>query len=78
MKLESDPGISLVLTMIAIKQKAKATDCSDHCTITLITHRTEIVARIGGRRIKGKLRMFVEKISVDLEEKKELGMQLRC
>ena len=28
--------------------------------------------------LKGKLRMYMEKISLDLEEEKELGMQLGC
>ena len=28
--------------------------------------------------LKGKLRMYSEKISLDLEEEKELGMQLGC
>ena len=27
-------------------------------------------------RLKGKFRMYLEKISLDLEEEKELGMQL--
>jgi hypothetical protein len=28
--------------------------------------------------LRGKLRMYLEKISLDLEEEKELGMQLEC
>ena len=28
--------------------------------------------------LKGKLRMYLEKISVDLDEERKLGMQLEC
>jgi hypothetical protein len=37
-----------------------------------------IVARILKRRIERSLRMRLEEISLDLEEEKELGVQLGC
>ena len=64
--------------MIALKKKPQATKCSDHRTISLIAHTVKIVAKILRRRIEKKLRMYSEKISLDLEEEKELGMQLGC
>jgi len=64
--------------MIALKKKPQATNCSDHHTISLIAHTAKIVAKILRRRIEKKLRMYSEKISLDLEEEKELGMQLGC
>ena len=66
------------VTIIALKKKPQATKCSDHCTISLIAHTAKIVAKILERRIEKKLRMYSEKISSDLEEEKELGMQLGC
>jgi hypothetical protein len=48
------------------------------CTISLITHTAKIVAKILKEGLKEKLRMYLEKISLDLEEEKELGMQLGC
>jgi hypothetical protein len=43
-----------------------------------IAHTAKIVARILIRKIERKLRMYLEKISLDLEEEKELGMPLGC
>ena len=63
------------VTMIALKKKTKATKCSDSRTISFIAHTAKIIAKILRRRLKGKLRMCLEKISLDLEEEKELGMQ---
>jgi hypothetical protein len=40
--------------MIAIKEKSKATKCSDHRTISIIEHTAKIVARILRRRIETK------------------------
>jgi hypothetical protein len=42
------------VTMIALKKKPKATKCSDHCTISLIAHTANLVARILRRRIERK------------------------
>ena len=64
------------VTMIVLKKKPQATKCSNYCTISLIAHTAEVVARIFRRRIESKLRMYLENISLDLEEKKELKMQL--
>ena len=66
------------VTMIALKKKPQATKCSDHCTFSLITHAAKMVAKYLEEGLKRKLRMYSEKISLDLEEEKELGMQLGC
>ena len=60
------------VTMIVLKKKTQATKCSDHRTISLIAHTAKILRR----RTERKMRMYLEKISLDLEEEKELGMQL--
>jgi len=62
------------VTMIALKKKPQATKCSDHRTISLITHTAKIVAKILKGGLKRKLRMYSAKISLDLEEEKKLGM----
>ena len=62
------------VTMIALKKKPRATKCSDHRTVSLIAHTAKTLRR----RIEKKLRMFSKKISLNLEEEKELGMQLGC
>ena len=62
------------VTMIVLKKKTKATKCSDYRTISLIAHTAKIIAKILIRRIERKLRMCLEKISLDLEEEKELGI----
>jgi len=65
------------VTMIDFKKKPQATKCSDHRTISLIAHTAKMVARkVTG--LKRKLRMYSEKISLDLKEEKEIGMQLGC
>jgi hypothetical protein len=46
------PKDFIEVTMIALKKKPKATKCSNHHTISLITHTTRIVARILRRRIE--------------------------
>jgi len=53
------------------------TKCSDHCTISLIAHTAQIVAKMLRRMIEKKLRMYSE-INLDLEEGKEPEMQLGC
>jgi hypothetical protein len=65
------------VTMIALK-KPQATKCRDHRTISLIAHTAKILAKDLEEGLKRKLRVYSEKISLDLEEEKELGMQLRC
>ena len=64
--------------MIALKKKPQVTKFSDHRTVSLIAHTAKIVAKILRRRIQRKLRMYSKKISMDLEEEKEQGMQLGC
>jgi len=64
------------VTMIALKKKTHATKCSDHRTISLIAHTAKIIVKILRRRTERKLRLYLEKISLDLEEEKERGMQL--
>ena len=59
------------VTMIVLK-KTQATKGSDHRTISLIAHTAKILRR----RTERKMGMYLEKISLDLEEEKELGMQL--
>jgi hypothetical protein len=71
------PRDFIEVIMIALK-KPEATKCSDHRTISLITQTAKVVARILRKRFKEKLIMYLEKISLDLEEKKELRTQMRC
>ena len=66
------------VTMVTLKNEPQATKCSDHRTISLITHTAKMVAKILEEGLKGKLRMYSEKISLNLEEEKELGKQLGC
>ena len=63
------------VTMIALKKKTKATKCSDYRTISLTAHTAKLIAKILGEGLKRKLRMCLEKINLDLEQEKELGMQ---
>jgi len=77
-------------TMIVLQKKPQATKCSGHRTVSLNAHTAKIVAKIlrrriqkkigdvFGERLKRKLRTYSEKISLDLEKEKELGMQLGC
>jgi len=44
----------------------------------LITHTAKRVARILRTVLKGNSRMYLEKISLDLQKGKEFGMQLEC
>jgi hypothetical protein len=41
--------------MTALKKKPQATKCSDHRTISLLTHTAKTVAKIFRRRIEGKI-----------------------
>jgi len=43
------------VTMIALKKKSQATKCSDHRTISPITHTAKIIAKILRRRIERKI-----------------------
>ena len=72
------PKHFIEFTMIALEIKSKATKCRDHHTISFIAHTAMIVARVLQKGFKGKFRMYLEKISLDFEEEKELGMKLGC
>jgi len=63
--------------IIAI-MKPTATKCSHHHTITLIAHTTKIVARILRRGFERKIEDVLGEAQLDLEEEKEVEMQLRC
>jgi hypothetical protein len=65
------------VTVIALKKKPQATKCNGHRTISIIAHTAKVVAKIL-RRTERKFIMYSEKISLDLEEEKELEMQLGC
>ena len=54
-----------------IKEKSKVTKYTDHRTLNFDANTAKNVARIFRRRIGRKLRIHVEKISLDLEEQKE-------
>jgi hypothetical protein len=43
------------VTMVALNKKPKATKCSDHHTVSLITHTAKIVVRILRGRIERKI-----------------------
>ena len=73
MKLESGPRLHGSYNN-CLKEEPQATKCSDHRTICLIAHTQQRYLEEGLNR---KLRMYSE-ISLDLEEEKELGMQLGC
>jgi len=64
------------VTMIALKKKTKVTKCSDYRIINLIAHTAKIIAKILRGGLKRKLKVCLKKSSLDLEEGKELGMQL--
>ena len=46
---------STEVTMIAVKKKPKSTKCSDHHTISLITHTAKMAVRILRRRVGMKI-----------------------
>jgi len=43
------------VTMIALKKKTQATKCSDHRTISRISHTAKVIAKILRRRIERKI-----------------------
>jgi hypothetical protein len=58
--------------------KPKATNCSNHRTISPVTHTTEPLTRTLKRRTESKIVKYLKKITLDLEEEKELEMQMEC
>jgi hypothetical protein len=63
--------------MIAVKKKPKSTKCSDHHTISLITHTAKMAGRILRRRVAMKIEVALGEDQFRLEEKKQL-VQLGC
>ena len=49
------PKDFMEVTMIALKKKPQATQCSNHRTISLIAHTAKIIAKILRRRIERKI-----------------------
>jgi hypothetical protein len=65
--------------MTVLKKEPEASKRGNHGTIRLATYAAKIIMRIFiSRRLKRKLRTYLEKISLYLEEKEELEMQLGC
>jgi hypothetical protein len=61
------------VTVIVLK-KPQATKCSYHSTVSLIAHTAKILRR----RIERKIEDVLGEDSLDIQEEKELGMQLEC
>jgi hypothetical protein len=53
-----------------------ATHCSHHHTISLITHTATLAAKILRRRFERKIEGLLGEDQLDLEEEKEVEMQL--
>jgi hypothetical protein len=66
------------VTTTALKKKPKATKCCDHRTISLIAQTAKTAASILRSRIERKLSKYVEKISLNIEQEKELWNPLGC
>ena len=49
------------VTMIALPKKNQAKKCSDHRTISLISHTGKIVPRITSKRLESKIEEVIEK-----------------
>src|SRR6188508_3653606 len=47
--------------MILIPKKAKAVDCADYRTISLISHASKILLKILTKRLDGKTEMLISK-----------------
>jgi hypothetical protein len=63
--------------MTALNKKQKATKCCDHRTMRLIAHPERQERGYFDEELKRNLRMYSEKISLDLEEGEKLGIQLQ-
>jgi hypothetical protein len=64
------------VTVNVSNKKPKATACSDHTTISLITHTAKIVAIILRRRIERKIEDVLREDK--FQRKRKLGMLLGC
>jgi hypothetical protein len=60
---------------LRLKKRIQATKHSDHRTTNLIVHIAKIIEKILRRRIGRKIEDGLQKITLGLEEEKELGMQ---
>ena len=60
--------------MNALKKKTQTTKCSDHHTISLISHTAKKISKILRRRIEKKIEDVLGEDHLDLEEEKELGI----
>jgi hypothetical protein len=72
------PRDFIEVTIIALKKKPNATKCIDHSTVSLIAHTAKIIEGYLEEEFKGKSRAYFEKMSLNLEIEKELGVQLGC
>jgi hypothetical protein len=66
------------VTVIALKEKIKATKCSDHGTISVITYTAKIVVKIRRRRIETKMEVVFVEAHRGFRGVKERGMQMGC
>jgi hypothetical protein len=61
------------------KDFTEVSDClKEEATSYKMQRPSHIQQRYLEEGLKGKLRMYLEKISLDLEEEKEVGMQSEC
>ena len=63
------PKDFLDVSMIALPNKNQAKKCSDHKTLSLISHTGKIVALFLSTRLKSKVEEIIEKISVWFRER---------
>jgi hypothetical protein len=61
------------VTMIALKEKPKATKCSDHRTIGLIAHTAKIIAKTLSRKIERKIEAALGEDQFGFRRGKETG-----
>jgi len=56
-----------------LKKEIIATKCSNHCTFSTLTHTAKMVTRNLKEGLKGKLRIYLDKVSLVWEEEKNWG-----
>ena len=57
--------------MITLPKKNQAKKCSDHSTISLISHTGNIVARIFSKRLEGKIEEVIEEDQFEFQKGKD-------
>ena len=62
--------------MIPLQKKINAVECSDHRTISLISHASKILLKILTNKIEAKARDFIGRYQLDLEKVVVREMQL--